>query len=66
MPPMLKTRQDVSQCHFNSQFTHAVSKAMDYTGLKGDSDEELANGPMGSTIREQKVNFTPVIHHLQL
>jgi len=34
---------------------------MDYAGFKGDSeDEELANGPMGSTIREQKVNFT---HH---
>jgi hypothetical protein len=34
---------------------------MDYAGFKGDyEDEELANGPMGSTIREQKVNF---IHH---
>jgi len=38
---------------------------MDYTGFRGDSeDEELANGPMGSTIREQKVNFTHHCHTL--
>jgi hypothetical protein len=38
---------------------------MDYGGFKGDyEDEELANGPMGSTIREQKVNFT--MHHCHI
>jgi hypothetical protein len=35
---------------------------MDYTGFKGDSDEELVNGPMGSTIREQKVTLRHPSH----
>ena len=41
---------------------------MDYTGFKGDSDVELVNGLMGSTIREQEVTLrirATVAHHLQ-
>jgi hypothetical protein len=65
MPPMLKTRQGVriSLSSYFCQCTHSTQEDSDHRHFQDAfEDEELRNGPMGSTIREQKVRHS--IQHL--